>query len=80
MFTAVGARTAHSSNHGRDQARQKLADIFRPPHDLLFNGTFHEVVFHSQVIKLLTYNHDLSPGKDCRSAKKAVVVGEPSGL
>lgn len=43
LFTAVASRTAHSSNHGNEKAKQNLAEIFRPPHDLLFTGTFHEV-------------------------------------
>jgi hypothetical protein len=42
VSSAVGTRIAHNSNK-RDEAKQKLADLFRPPHDLLFNGTFQEV-------------------------------------
>lgn len=43
VLTAVGSRIAHSSKHGSEKDKQNLAEIFRPPHDLLFNGTFHEV-------------------------------------
>lgn len=41
---AVGSRIEHSSKHGKEKVKQNLAEIFRPPHDLLFNGTFHEVL------------------------------------
>ena len=43
LLTAVASRTAHSSKHGNAKDKQNLAEIFRPPHDILFTGTFHEV-------------------------------------
>lgn len=45
LLTAVASRTAHSSKHENVKAKQNLAEIFRPPHDLLFTGTFHEVQY-----------------------------------
>lgn len=48
LFTVARSRIAHSNEGGNEQAKQNLAkqnlaEMFRPPHDLLFNGTFHEV-------------------------------------
>lgn len=44
MCAAAVSRTAHNSKYGGDQTKRNLAEIFRPPHDLLFHGTFHEVI------------------------------------
>lgn len=41
-YSALGSRVAHSSKRGSGKDRHNLAEMFRPPHNLLFNGTFHE--------------------------------------
>ena len=54
----VGLATRQSSKHGKDNAKRKLAELFRPPQELLFNGSFHEVCVSMYVCKYiyLLYN------------------------
>ncbi len=43
VFIALASRTGLASSQAHGSSKQNLAEMFRPPHDLLFNGTFHEV-------------------------------------
>ena len=66
MVQGVASRSRKARDGGMgkiDRHRWNLAELFRPPHDILFTGTFHEVWLFLR-LAILVGNLEVQQNKD----------------